>query len=584
MTNLPSGRCGPGGPGLGKRQVGPMIRRLQASGVGALDPTPCTTSAMRSILSTLVLLVFCAAPVLAQGVGAGFAVPSVDAALARVTRAGDGSATTLLRRGGAELTTWWTRPTSVSLPAFAGGPLSISLIAPDLRAVYNSALSHTLNEGALWASRGASTRLLFGGRVSTDRLELTVAPEITWSHNRAYQIVPSTEPGRHPFASPWHVAPWGSADLPMRPGAVPFLWIYPGQSSLAYRGDGVRVGVGTESRWWGPGLANALVLGGHAPGFPHAFVETSRPLDTPVGNLEAAWLWGLLTASPWFRTGREPGPRTVSGLALALSPLDELTLGLLRLVVRPGADDPLSAFDPLVSWHPARWPGDETYRPPTDQVTSVFFHAAPAERVEVYGEWARMDLPRNPRELLETPQHSQGYTLGFQWRSASGRSGRSLRFHGEVTNLEQTRIRRDRAIGPPFYTGRATDEGLTHLGRVLGASIGPGASSQRVAVDLLGPGVAPAWRVGVLGARIRWENDTMVRLPLTDPFTHDTSLLVGVRGGRRVPGFHAEAQIVYQARLNYLFQNGFNRPGGIRTVDVNNWTFGLTLRPAGDLP
>src|SRR5690606_26125027 len=128
--------------------------------------------------------------------------------------------------------------------------------------------------------------------------------------------------------------------------------------------------------------------------------------------------------------------------------------------------------------------------------------------------------------------------------------------------------------GPPFYTGRATDEGLTHRGRVLGAAIGPGAQSQHLAVDLLGPGAAtaPAWRAGVLVGRVRWENDTFSRLPAMTPFSHDVSLIGGVRGAGDLMGFRLEAQVIYQVRWNYLFQNGVNRPAGLRTVDVTNWT------------
>jgi hypothetical protein len=518
--------------------------------------------------------------------GAGFAVPTVEDALARITAGDTTGGPAMFRRGGTGLVRWRERPTGVALPARLGGEIFASLLAPDLRVVHNSSLPHAPNEGSLWASRGPSTRILVGVAVRTARLELTLAPEIAWSRNRAFQIYPSADPGRHPFASPWHARPHDSADLPLRPGADPLLWLHPGQSSLAFGWRGLRLGVGTENRWWGPGLGNALVLGGDAPGFAHAFVETSRPLTTPIGEVEAAWLFGTLIASPWFSGAGEVGPRAraVSGLALGLAPIGPLRLGVLRLVVRPRAYDPVAALDPVLRWDPATGTGEGGDPPETDQVISLFFRLAPAARVEVYGEWARMDPPRSFREILETPHHSQGYTLGFQWRSERTGSGRSVRVQAEATNLEQTKVRADRAIGPPFYTGRATDEGLTHRGRVLGAAIGPGAQSQHLAVDVLGPGPEPRpeWRFGLVLGRIRWENDTFSRLPAMTPFSHDTSFLAGLRAAAEAAGFRAEAQILYQLRLNYLFQNGQNRPAGLRTVDVTNWTLGLSLRPVGD--
>ena len=537
-------------------------------------------------LALLGLLLPCAFPLSGQGTGSAPGAPRVEDAMGRL--APDSAMDrTLLRRGGTHLVRWVTSPTGWSLPAALGSGVSASVLAPELRVVHNSALSYSPNEGSLWASRGPSTRILLGGILESGHLELTLAPELTWTENRAYQVYRSTDPDRHPYASPWHVPPHASADLPLRPGAESLWWIHPGQSSLAVRWRSVRGGVSTENRWWGPGLGNALVLGADGPGFPHVFLETSA-VGTPLGEIEAAWILGRLTASPWFTASGEAEARTVSGLAFALSVVDGFRIGAARLLVRAGAPGPLDAADPILSWESV-WREDATgtvVEPSTDQISSIFFQLTPADRVELYGEWARVDLPHDLRELLETPQHSQGYTIGFQWRSPGGSSGRSVRVQAEATNLEQTRVRGDRPAAPSFYTGRATPEGLTHRGRVLGAAIGPGAQSQHLSLDLLsgGPEAAPNWRTGLMLGRARWENDTFSRLPLATQFSHDTSLLFGVRAAGRASGIEAEGQVVYQKRFNYLFQNGINRPGGLRTVDVTNWTVGLTLRPTGRRP
>lgn len=553
------------------------------------------TGRLPRLLTLLLLLaVHPPSPVQGQGTGGGATAPTLEDALLRIAPRSDTLVPPgLLRRGGEGLTPWLTVREEGTLPRRLGDRASLTLLAPELRVVRNSALSHSLNEGSLWASRGLSTRLRVGSELRSGRWHVTLAPEIAWSRNLPYQVIPSADPRRHPFASPWHSAPApNSADLPLRPGADPLMLLDPGQSSAAFHGPGFRVGVGTENRWWGPGLVNALVLGAHAPGFPHAFLETTRPHSTRLGDAEAAWFLGRLIASPWLAGEGPPGARTVSGLAATLSPVPGLRVGGSRIVVRPDPGGLGAAFDPLLSWEPIREPDQgsseeaDPHRPTTDQVFSLFFQLAPSEGVEVYGEWARMDPPDGVRELFETPHHSQGYTLGFQWRSHPGGERRSLRVHGEVTNLEQTRVRPDRPHPPPFYTGRATTEGLTHRGRVLGAAIGPGAQSQHLAVDFLGPGstLEPEWWGGVALGRVRWENDTFTRLPLMTPFSHDTSFLGGVRGGGRVAGFRFEGSVTYQLRLNYLFQNGTNRPGDLRTVDVTNWTVGLTLRPTGEWP
>src|SRR5690606_839394 len=47
-------------------------------------------------------------------------------------------------------------------PGERHGPLEVRWLQPELRSVWNSTLPHSMNEGALWAGRGLSTRLTLG--------------------------------------------------------------------------------------------------------------------------------------------------------------------------------------------------------------------------------------------------------------------------------------------------------------------------------------------------------------------------------------------------------------------------------------
>ena len=71
----------------------------------------------------------------------------------------------------------------------------------------------------------------------------------------------------------------------------------------------------------------------------------------------------------------------------------------------------------------------------------------------------------------------------MQWVQASDRNAR-LRIQTEITNLEPSSTFRHRT---PFssYASQGVPQGYTHKGQVLGASIGPGASSQWLALDRL---------------------------------------------------------------------------------------------------
>ena len=92
-------------------------------------------------------------------------------------------------------------------------------------------------------------------------------------------------------------------------------------------------------------------------------------------------------------------------------------------------------------------------------------------------------MPHSIRELLEVPQNTQAYTIGLQWVNPQP-SGGQLRLQGELTYLEQTQFTANRPT-QDYYTGQAATQGFTERGQVLGAAIGPGASSQFVGADWL---------------------------------------------------------------------------------------------------
>jgi hypothetical protein len=151
----------------------------------------------------------------------------------------------------------------------------------------------------------------------------------------------------------------------------------------------------------------------------------------------------------------------------------------------------------------------------------------------VYAEWARSAQPKSLRDLFQDPSHSQGYTVGLQWvGEPSLRGGASLRVQGELTNLEVGGSSTRRNV-ESFYLSRAVPQGYTHRGQIIGAAIGPGASSQWAALDWL----APRFEAGVFLQRIRWENDAYFRFipPIAEDANnawcqHDVTISPGVRG------------------------------------------------------
>jgi hypothetical protein len=353
-----------------------------------------------------------------------------------------------------------------------------------------------------------------------------------------------------------------SIDLPLRFGNWGFWHLDPGQSTLAAELGPVTVGASTEDEWWGPGIRNAIVLSNNAPGIPRAFVRTTHPVRTRVGTFAARWFLGGLAESPYFDASRLGNRRSITGLATTWVPAGapSLTLGFARTVYAPltrWGDIVGHVFDIVRDrggWRVA--PGDSVARPPRDQLFSFFGRwVLPADGFAVHAEWARTEPPSSVRDFLIAPNRSQGYTLGLEWARSLRAERDALRVQAELTYLEQSPAGRN-FPQTTFYTSAAAPQGYTQRGQVIGAAIGPGASSQWLAVDYF----APTWRVGLFGGRIRWEDDALYLFPSTAIAenkwcSHDVSLFGGVSSDGTGRWGRMGVTLTYAERLNMFFHH-----------------------------
>lgn len=492
------------------------------------------------------------------------------------------------------------RSASTLAPRLTGGHASLktTLILPELYAISNDALPYSLNDGALWAGRGFSSRVRAGLRAEAGRVRIVFAPEFIRTADLAFempdQLVSRPKPpGRHPLSSPWHTSP-ESIDLPVRFGTSDFSqWDY-GQSTLDLTFHRITIGFSTENEWWGPGIRNAIVMSTNAAGIPRLFARPARPIATRAGTFDLRLFAGALRESPYFDTTLANNWRSISAFAVAWTPrpAPNVTLGFTRAVYAPVSSwsrAPTRLLDALIR-NPGRpnnrLPGDTVVVPGPDQVFSLFGRwAFPGAGFEVYAEWARTELPTSLRDLLTAPNHTQGYTLGLQWVQAAGPVG-TARVQLEATYLEKSATLRDRPVGT-WYTSRAVPQGYTNRGQVIGAAIGPGASSQWLAVDYF----APLGYAGVFASRIRWDGEALYTFPSTQFAgspnkwcSHDTSVLFGVRGALRAVFGLLELSSSLDLRRNVFFHqfSVCGRDMDMRDVrDVTNNTIEIRFTPAG---
>jgi hypothetical protein len=442
-------------------------------------------------------------------------------------------------------------PSSSTPRAERGG---VWLVAPEVAVAYNSRLPFSVNDGALWAGAGAGTLSMAGFAAQAGPVRLIVAPELVYSANAAFDtLVPLAWRQADPVTwyPDWQTDEHG-IDLPYRMGDESALRVLPGQSSLTVDAGPLAFGAATENQWWGPGVRNALVLSNQAAGFPHLFARTSRPLATPLGTVEARWISGALRDSEWYARARggERGWRSFSAAAVVLAPTPGIAVGLARSVYAPadGVADALAGGADVLT----RWSGsaDSTAADPFEQITALWLQlAVPSQGAEAYAEWARTRL-RGLRGLLEEPEYSQGYTLGVQWLRPAGPG--EIRIQVEHTYLEESPTWPWHNNGS-WYASGAVPQGYTNDGQVLGASVGPGASGQWLAVDWLrGRG-----RGGLFFGRYRWAEDARYDKPGGPELylDHDVSLYGGARAALAAGGVRVDAEYGIERRWNYLFQS-----------------------------
>lgn len=484
------------------------------------------------------------------------------------------------------------RSPSTLIPAAVNDAPVLSLLQPRLRIINNSAIPYSLNEGALWTGRGVNAELSVGSMLRYGRLTAIFMPHFLAQENADFQTIPYSRyatPPRSIYAAPWYPA-GESIDRPSRFGDKTFYGSSLGQSSVTLDAGKLSIAAGTENLWWGPGIRNSLIMSNNAPGFPHLMLRTSRPLGTPVGTVEGRWLVGRLGGSSYFDLESRNRRRSISAMVVTLTPAFDsgLTLGASRAVYAPVDGSAAWTMDWFNVFRNVGRPSTAAARlTPTaeepypvlgpDQILSLFGRwVFPEAGVEAYAEWGRTEQPKNLRDLLVSPHHTQAYTVGLQWATELSASG-VVRLHAEASNLEESSTYRQRPI-TSWYTSAAVPEGYTHRGRVIGAAIGPGSSSQWVAGDYL----ARDWQVGLFAGRVRWENDAYYDSPGASYFGHDTSLLAGIRGGLAVGPFSATAEAKAESRINYLYQHIPITAGDIRSVDIRNYTLRLTIGTAAD--
>jgi hypothetical protein len=364
-------------------------------------------------------------------------------------------------------------------------------IRPEARVLYNSAFPYGYNDGPLWAGRGLTMALQGGASVRYGPLSLVVDPIVFRAENASFPLQNNGRTGRMAFADGRYPT---SIDLPQRFGSEPYQRFDWGQSTLRIDLPLVTAGVSTASQVWGPAHDFPLILGNNAPGFPHAFLGTSSPVNVWVGSVHARLVWGVLHQSDYSPVVAPDTRRFMSGIVAVFVPrgVPGLEIGGSRFFHTAWPTDGLTARNftkPLEGFLKVGLPDTGIIDGKSDadnQLASAFARwVLPHSGLEVYGEYAREDHNWDLRDLTLEPDHDSGYMLGVQ-RSIRLDSMHILAIRAQVLNTRPSNLARVRNQ-TAFYRHFREQQGHTEIGQVLGSPAAYGGSGAVVAADYYMP-------------------------------------------------------------------------------------------------
>lgn len=354
---------------------------------------------------------------------------------------------------------------------------AIGLSDAIFKTTFRSAYGRSMNDGALWYGRGFTHELHAGFQYSSGILDVTFQPVVFYSQNRSFDLQQNPIFELEYEKSPYSYQYDALIDYVIRYGNQPFVTFHPGQSDISLRLNRFRTGISTQNMSVGPSWYNPILLSTNAPGFPHLYFQTRRPLRIPYFDIGFKQVWGALQESNYFDENPDNNWRYFAGLFIELNPrfVPGLQLGFNRTFIQRGQDFKLLSGDPLVTLYRFKaQPGIDDVNldlnDAFDQIAAVTGRwRHPSVGFEAYFEFAINDFGGS--FFGSHPDHSRAYNIGVtQIFPSTDASTYALTF--ELTN---TAMSKTGFVRPPgsYYIHMSIEQGYSNGGQILGSGMGP---------------------------------------------------------------------------------------------------------------
>ena len=381
-----------------------------------------------------------------------------------------------------------SQPWSGRMTVLANNAVALKLLPLQAAVRVNTGFPYGSNDGPIWAGRGFTGSVDGGVAFSLGPLSAVLHPIAFVAQNSSFALMANGQSGNQAYANgqfPEFV------DLPQRFGASSYSRLDLGESTIRVDLFDVGAGVSTANIGWGPMEQYELILGGNGPGFPHAFVGTTHPVNVGIGHIHSQVFWGSLDQSKFspvvgaekYTSWLEPGTkRFATGLAALFQPrgIPGLEVGATRFfhLVWPRSGLPHSYFTaPFGSVFKRAVPVSIGFPDPqsgnANQLASLFGRwVFNKSGFEIYGEYGHEDHNYDLRDLVQEPDHSRMYALGLR-KTVRADSTRVSGLRMEIVNYQLPTLGRNRSEGSIYIHGLIR-QGHTVRGQPLGADVGAG--------------------------------------------------------------------------------------------------------------
>ena len=486
--------------------------------------------------------------------------------------------------------------------SFFNGNGKIKILPFDYNIEFNSHHPYNRNNGSMIPNRGYQHILSIGVYAELGPLSIQLKPEHLFSENKNFDGFPENH---YPIIWAKRYALWNSADIPERFGTKSHNKILIGQSNIRLNYRGLSIGVSNENIWWGPSIRNSIMMSNHARGFKHITFNTTKPLNTKIGNFEWQFVTGRLENSgftppntdytyagtkiyiPKINQNGETGDwRYFQGYSITYSPkwISGLSIGLIRWVQMYSAlvegkyywMNGKPTYFPLFSNLFRKNDKFSDYEEQTDQAAGVFLRWLWKDsKAEIYAEFHYNDSKQNLRDLLLDSDHARAVTIGIQKIFHSKNNNFNYLFSWEWTQMEQTGGRLLRSAGS-WYRHVYVNDGFTNHGEILGSGIGPGSNSHYFALNR----ISNKEKIGIALEIIDQDNDFYYRAfeSANDFRRYWKDFNFHLNFSKKYGNLWLSSNIMYSRSLNYQwelddFANPYYHPGN----DVNNFHLNLKL-------